>query len=76
MTLSRRQLLRGAGLATAWIGGARAWAGPEPAHPGGHGPGMAKRRPVPLPRPLRVTELPKFVDPLPVPRVLRPRRCR
>ena len=68
MTLSRRQLLRGAGLAAAWIGGAPAWAGPE-AHPGGHEAAMAKRRPVPLPRPLRVAELPRFVDPLPVPPV-------
>ena len=68
MSLSRRQLLRGAGLAAAWAGAPRAWAGPEPAH-AGHGAAMAKRRPVPLPRPLRVAELPKFVDPLPVPPV-------
>src|SRR5689334_17573141 len=67
MALSRRQLLRGAGLAAAWASGARAWAGRAPVPPGGHAAAMAKRRPVPLPRPLRIAELPKFVDPLPVP---------
>jgi len=68
MTLSRRQLLRGAGLTAAWIGGGgtRGWVGPEPAHAGDH-MAMGKRRPVPLPRPLRAAELPKFVDPLPIP---------
>jgi len=78
MPLSRRQLLRGAGLAATWMGAGRVLdvraAGPEalnPAHPAhpAH-PAMPMRHAAPIKRPLHAAALPRFVDALPVPPVL------
>jgi spore coat protein A len=74
--LSRRQLFWGAGLAAGWIGAGRLRtaraAGPDaPLHPVHAGKGKMAMPRAPLRRPLHPAELPRFVDPLPVPPVLR-----